>query len=58
MKVKRSMYAETHREREAILESVKNCEWNHEGDPIAVFVKDGSVVQHDFRQGCVSSALP
>ncbi|KAI0715153.1 ER-golgi trafficking TRAPP I complex 85 kDa subunit-domain-containing protein [Earliella scabrosa] len=51
MKVKRSMYAETHREREAILESVKNCEWNQEGDPIAVFVKDGSVVEHDFRQG-------
>lgn len=51
MKVKRSMYAETHREREAILHAVKNCEWNVETDPLLVFVKDGTVVEHDFRQG-------
>ncbi|RPD64974.1 hypothetical protein L227DRAFT_571426 [Lentinus tigrinus ALCF2SS1-6] len=51
MKVKRSMYAETERERQAILEAVKKCEWNRETDPISVFVQDGSIVEHDFRQG-------
>ncbi|KAI0800868.1 ER-golgi trafficking TRAPP I complex 85 kDa subunit-domain-containing protein [Fomes fomentarius] len=51
MKVKRSMYAETHRERQATLEAVRKCEWNQEADPIAVFVHDGSVLEHDFRQG-------
>ena len=54
MKVKRSMYAETQREREAILHAVKNCEWNVETDPMLVLVKDGTVVEHDFRQGCAS----
>lgn len=53
MKVKRSMYAETQRERAAILEAVQACEWNREDDPVAVFVQDGAVVEHDFRQGCV-----
>ncbi|KAH9858208.1 ER-golgi trafficking TRAPP I complex 85 kDa subunit-domain-containing protein [Lenzites betulinus] len=51
MKVKRSMYAETQRERAAILEAVQACEWNREDDPVAVFVQDGGVVEHDFRQG-------
>ena len=51
MKVKRSMYAETQRERQAILEAVKKCEWNRETDPISVLVQDGSIVDHDFRQG-------
>ncbi|KAH9944035.1 ER-golgi trafficking TRAPP I complex 85 kDa subunit-domain-containing protein [Epithele typhae] len=50
-KVKRSMYAETDRERLAILQAVRTCEWNQETDPVAVFVKDGAVVEHDFRQG-------
>lgn len=53
MKVKRSMYAETQRERAAILEAVQACEWNREDDPVAVFVQDGAVVEHDFRQGYV-----
>ena len=52
MKVKRSMYAETQHEREAILQAVKNCEWNMETDPMLVLAKDGTVVEHDFRQGC------
>ena len=53
MKAKRSMYAETHRERLAILEAVRVCEWNAETDPVAVFVKDGLVIEHDFRHGYV-----
>ena len=51
MKVKRSMYADTQREREAIVHAAKNCEWNRETDPVWLFVRDGSVVEHDFRQG-------
>ncbi|TBU62053.1 ER-golgi trafficking TRAPP I complex 85 kDa subunit-domain-containing protein [Dichomitus squalens] len=51
MKVKRSMYSETQREREAIVQAVKNSDWNRETDPMLVFVKDGTVVEHDFRQG-------
>ncbi|KAI0830719.1 ER-golgi trafficking TRAPP I complex 85 kDa subunit-domain-containing protein [Trametes gibbosa] len=51
MKVKRSMYAETQRERAAILEAVQACEWNREDDPVAVFVHEGGIVEHDFRQG-------
>ncbi|KAJ8494589.1 hypothetical protein ONZ51_g2248 [Trametes cubensis] len=51
MKAKRSMYAQTLRERAAILEAVEACEWNREEDPVAVFVEDGEVVGHDFRQG-------
>ncbi|KAI0778588.1 ER-golgi trafficking TRAPP I complex 85 kDa subunit-domain-containing protein [Trametes elegans] len=50
-RVKRSMYAETRRERVAILHAVRACEWNREDDPVAVFVRDGEVVEHDFRQG-------
>ena len=53
MKAKRSMYAETHRERLAILEAVRVCEWNVETDPVAVFVKDGLVIEHDFQHGYV-----
>ncbi len=57
MKIKRSMYAETERERQAILEAVRNCEWNRETDPIAIFVQDGTVVEHDFRQGYVDGRI-
>ena len=53
MKAKRSMYAETHRERLAIVAAVRACEWNRDADPVAVHVKDGAVVEHDFREGCV-----
>ncbi|KAH9897998.1 ER-golgi trafficking TRAPP I complex 85 kDa subunit-domain-containing protein [Cubamyces lactineus] len=51
MKAKRSMYAETQRERAAIIEAIEACEWNREEDPVAVFVKDGHVTEHDFRHG-------
>ncbi|OCH95835.1 hypothetical protein OBBRIDRAFT_767184 [Obba rivulosa] len=50
-KAKRSMYAETHRERHEILQAVKNCEWNAEMDPVVVAVQDGAEVAHDFTKG-------
>lgn len=50
-KVKRSMYAETRRERAEILEAVRNSEWNAEMDPLSVVPRDGLVVEHDFSTG-------
>ena len=50
-KVKRSMYAETERERQDILDAVRTCDWNAEMDPTVVSVRDGFTVKHDFSQG-------
>lgn len=51
MKVTRSMYAETARERAEVLEGVRACEWNVEMDPVVVSLEDGRVVEHDFARG-------
>lgn len=50
-KVKRDMYAETRRERLDVLDSVKRSEWNVAMNPLAVIVKDGAIVNHDFTKG-------
>jgi len=50
-KVKRSMYAETHRKRQEILAAARRCEWNAEMDPLEVVVQDGMAVEHDFSRG-------
>ena len=52
-KMKRSMYAETTRQRLEILESVRSCEWNAEMNPVEVSVRDGVSVMHDFSKGYV-----
>lgn len=54
MKVKRSMYAETTRQRAEILQSARTCEWNAEMNPINVSVESGTTVEHDFTKGCAS----
>jgi len=47
-----SMYAETQREKEALLGALQSSEWNLEMDPLVVKVKTrNSIVEHDFRQG-------
>jgi trafficking protein particle complex subunit 8 len=56
-KVTRSMYAETRRERQELLEAVRTSEWNAEMDPIAVSLQDGGQVAHNFSKGCVTSFL-
>lgn len=58
-KVKRSMYAETQRERAEILQAVRNSEWNAEMDPLDVVTQDGIVIEHDFSKGyaCFSNWL-
>ncbi|KAI0788537.1 ER-golgi trafficking TRAPP I complex 85 kDa subunit-domain-containing protein [Abortiporus biennis] len=51
-KVKRSMYAETRRERMELIDAIRDCEWNSEMNPITVSVMDDGVeVQRDFSQG-------
>ncbi|KZT30693.1 hypothetical protein NEOLEDRAFT_1126297 [Neolentinus lepideus HHB14362 ss-1] len=50
-KVKRSMYAETHRERQDILKAIRASEWNAEMNPVVVRVEDGQQLQHDFAKG-------
>lgn len=47
-KAKRSMYAETERERQEVILGVKNSEWNAEMNPVVVSVLDGVTVEHDF----------
>ncbi|KZT05978.1 uncharacterized protein LAESUDRAFT_726547 [Laetiporus sulphureus 93-53] len=51
MKVKRSMYAETQRERLEILGAIRESEWNVEMDPITVTIDASSTVRHDFSRG-------
>ena len=54
-KIKRSMYAETRREKAEILSSIRNSEWNAEMDPMVLFLNDLDVIRHDFTQGFVET---
>lgn len=49
----RNMYAETNREREALLASVRNSVWNREDDPALISVGVKNEIEHDFSQGFV-----
>ncbi|KAF8445809.1 ER-golgi trafficking TRAPP I complex 85 kDa subunit-domain-containing protein [Boletus edulis BED1] len=49
-KVKRSMYAETQREKMEILRSIRDSDWNAEMNPLVVTVQEG-VIEHDFSRG-------
>ncbi|KAH8102427.1 ER-golgi trafficking TRAPP I complex 85 kDa subunit-domain-containing protein [Cristinia sonorae] len=48
LKAKRSMYAETERERRELIEAIRSSEWNAETNPITLAVSDGMTVEHDF----------
>jgi hypothetical protein len=48
------MYAETQREKLALLEAVRSSDWNAEMNPIVVTLQEGSTVYHDFTTGYVS----
>ncbi|KAF8530987.1 ER-golgi trafficking TRAPP I complex 85 kDa subunit-domain-containing protein [Gautieria morchelliformis] len=50
-KVKRTMYAETTREKGEILEAVRASEWNAEMNPTVVRVVSQPRIEHDFSQG-------
>lgn len=53
-RVKRSMYAETQREKMEILQSIRDSEWNAEMNPLVVTIQE-DMVEHDFSLGCVAS---
>ncbi|KIO33692.1 hypothetical protein M407DRAFT_231895, partial [Tulasnella calospora MUT 4182] len=48
IKKTRSMYAETTREREALVSSIRNSTWNHDEDPLIVEVTAAERSEHDF----------
>ena len=52
-KAKRTMYAETTREKGEILEAVRASEWNAEMDPTVVRVVSEPRIEHDFSQGYI-----
>lgn len=54
----KSIYAETKREHELLLQHFSECEWNRETDPLVVSVKaEKPVIDHDFTKGSVAFHL-
>jgi hypothetical protein len=51
-KVKRSMYAETQRQKMEVLDAIRNSEWNTEMNPTVVTQQEVPVF-HDFSKGFV-----
>ena len=47
----RTMYAETTRERDALLESIRTCDWNANDDPTQVYIEGPRHIAHDFGNG-------
>ena len=58
MKVKRSMYAETQRERSSVLEAIRASEWNAEMNPISLVIIEPDIVKHNFSELSVSTVHP
>ena len=54
MKAKRSIYTETQREKEDILQGIKNSQWNAEMNPLLLVLQEPGTKTHDFGQGSVS----
>jgi hypothetical protein len=53
----KSIYAETKREHEILLQHFRECEWNRETDPVVVSVKSTKPsIDHDFAEGYVRCA--
>ena len=49
--VKRTMYAETEKERREILDSFSRSEWNADFNPISVVIRYEDHIKHDFILG-------
>ncbi|KAJ6621602.1 ER-golgi trafficking TRAPP I complex 85 kDa subunit-domain-containing protein [Mycena sp. CBHHK59/15] len=56
-KVKRSMYAETQRQKIEILDAIRQSEWNSEMNPIVVTQEEAPVC-HDFSKGPCHIPVP
>jgi hypothetical protein len=50
-KAKRSMFAETLREREEMLESIQSCSWNKATNPVTVTASCPEIISHNFGSG-------
>lgn len=57
VKVKRSMYAETQRQRSEIIRAIRESEWNAEMDPTVVTTGVDGAIQHDFSKGPCSVSV-
>ena len=58
MKVKRSMYAETQRERSSVLEAIRASEWNAEMNPVSLVTIEPDIVRHNFSELSVATVHP
>ena len=58
MKVKRSMYAETQRERSNVLEAIRASEWNVEMNPVSLVTIEPDIVRHNFSELSVPTVHP
>ncbi|KAF7306800.1 hypothetical protein MIND_00471700 [Mycena indigotica] len=56
-KVKRSMYAETQREREELVDSLRHSQWNTEMNPLVVF-REEKPISHPFSDGPRQLPIP
>ncbi|KIY45752.1 hypothetical protein FISHEDRAFT_66805 [Fistulina hepatica ATCC 64428] len=52
-KVKRSMYAETQRERLEVLDTVRTSPWNAEMNPLVLSVQKSVQLEHSFARGAL-----
>lgn len=52
-KIKRSMYAETQREKEGILDAIRGSEWNAEMNPLVLVAQEPPTLTHNFEKGFV-----
>jgi hypothetical protein len=50
LKVKRSMFAETDREKSNVLEAIRASEWNAEMNPVSLTTIEPGVIHHDFSE--------
>ena len=53
-KPKRSMYAETQRQRSNILEAIRRSEWNAEMNPVLLMTVEPNIVNHNFSETSLS----
>ncbi|KDQ30937.1 hypothetical protein PLEOSDRAFT_1027421, partial [Pleurotus ostreatus PC15] len=56
-KATRSMYAETRREKQELLDSIRQSSWNAEMDPLVVTLLENVVVEHDFSSSSYSAPV-
>ncbi|KAG9222665.1 hypothetical protein CCMSSC00406_0004579 [Pleurotus cornucopiae] len=56
-KATRSMYAETRREKQELLDSIRQSSWNAEMDPLVVTLPENVVIEHDFSSSSYSAPV-